>query len=180
MVHNLTKRYGLTLHSFIVPGAWDVYAKVGHFFTRPMTVEEREATNAMLSGYKRAAAGEAEAANYIGLFWGLRSKESSQRGMTLARKGTCYRVADRSTWTCCPLANWSAVDVWAYLISRELPWLARYGMSNIMSREAERSEPTWLAAESLWRKGQCQRLQEGGRGEFNALLLRFPELRRLI
>lgn len=174
LVRGLVDRYHLPLHSFTVPGAWDVYEEVGHFFAYPTTEEERRATNAMLRGYKRVADEEATQAGYTGLFWGMRMPESPQRGMALARKGACYRVLNRTTWTCNPLIHWTARDVWAYLVSNDLPWLERYDTA--ADRERERSEVTWLAAEALWRRGQGQKLRYTDPETFNDLLRKFPML----
>lgn len=170
-VTRLAEKYGLPVHTFIVPGAWDVYAEVGHFFARPETRAERRATNAMLRGYKRIANEQATTAGYAGQFWGLRSAESPLRGMMLSQKGNCYRAEGRSCWTCCPLVHWTARDVWAYLVSRDLPWLPRYDRSE--DRECERSEITWLAAESLWRRGQGQRLRMEDPAAWRAIAQRF-------
>lgn len=128
----------------------------------------------MLRGYKAGAAAAASEHGYSGQFWGLRAEESRERAITLARKGWLYHTADRSTWTCCPLGQWSGRDVWAYLIAQRLPWLGIYDRST--DRERARSEITWLAAEGIWRYGQGQSIRRNDPALWAELTRRYPGL----
>lgn len=178
MARCMADKHGLELYLLHVPGAWEVFNEVGHFFVYPETPEEKAATRRMLAGYKKAVNDYVTAQGWIGQFLGLRKAESRVRGMALARKGAIYRTQDRQTWTCCPLTGWSARDVWAYIITRELPYLSRYDTAE--NPERERSETTWLAAESLWRYGMAARLRREKPEEFAALVARWPEIRRYV
>lgn len=174
----LADRYGLELHLLHVPGAWNVYEEVGHFFVYPETPVEVAATRQMLAGYKRVINDYVAAQGWVGQFLGLRKAESRVRGISLTRKGALYRTQDRETWTCCPLAGWEARDVWAYIITRNLPYLSRYEFAD--DPERERSETTWLAAESLWRYGLAARLKKENPDEFYRLAAKWPEIRRYV
>lgn len=174
----MAEKYGLELHLLHVPGAWDVYREVGHFFVYPETLAEKKATRQMLAGYKKTVNDYVAAQEWTGQFMGLRKAESRIRGITLARKGTIYQTQDRHTWTCCPLAGWSTRDVWAYIVIRELPYLCCYDTAE--NPEQERSETTWLAAESLWRYGMAARLRRERPEEFAMLAARWPEIRRYV
>jgi phosphoadenosine phosphosulfate reductase len=178
LVLALGARFDLPVQTLAVPGAFDVYEQVGHFFTSPQTPEERAATAAMLRAYKQLA--DKASTAYVGLFWGLRAGESAVRRFTLARKGACYRTLDRNTWTCCPLRRWSGRDVWAFLVSRDLPWLPRYDAAaeapDGEGRELQRSEVTWLAVEVLWGHGQAARIRAQEPALWARLVERFPDL----
>lgn len=173
LCHLIAERCGADLHVADVPGAFDVFEKAG-FFVHATTDEQRVARNEMLRGYKEGAADAAERNGYVGQFWGLRAEESRERAITLAKKGWLYLVADRATLTACPLGQWTARDVWAYLITHDLPWLEIYDRS--ADRERQRSEVTWLAAEGIWRYGQGQAIRRADPALWSELTARFPGL----
>lgn len=175
LCHLLADRFGCDLHVTDVPGAFDVFAEAG-FFVHAETDAQKSAARKMLSGYKSAAAESALESGHVGQFWGLRAEESRERSITLAKKGWLYRVQDRSTWTCCPIGNWSARDVWAHLINHDLPWLDRY--DRLDDRERGRSEITWLAAEGIWRYGQGQALRRSDPALWAEMIRRYPDLSR--
>ncbi len=172
---DIAARYGLALDVLDVPGAWDVFDAVGYAFRTPTLPVERSVTAAMLRNYKTVAEAHAVARGWGGEFWGLRRQESVVRAISLARTGTTYTVRDRSTVTCCPLATWTGRDVWAYTVTRDLPWLSRYDWPG-EDRERIRSETTWLAAEGLWRHGQAERMRRFDPETWTTAVVRYPEI----
>lgn len=56
---------------------------------------------------------------------GLRGAESPQRRMLTAQRGVAYRLADGSR-ALNPIAHWSTADVWAWIVTHDLPWLTIY------------------------------------------------------
>lgn len=52
-----------------------------------------------------------------GIVWGLRSEESRGRRLNRATNGTLYQTRSEG-WRCSPIADWSALDVHAYLSLR--------------------------------------------------------------
>ena len=52
---------------------------------------------------------------------GFRIKEGGPRAVSLKSRGHTYKHSDGVTM-CCPLAYWTARDVWAYIASRGLPY----------------------------------------------------------
>lgn len=56
---------------------------------------------------------------------GMRSAESHQRAMLIASRGSSYTYADGTT-AVIPIARWFVNDVWAYIITHDLPWLNIY------------------------------------------------------
>jgi len=113
---------------------------------------------------------------WVGQFLGMRKLESKSRGKTLRRKGAIYRTQDRETWTASPLVNWSATDVWAYIVACDLPYLSVYDRAD--DRESERSEVTWLATDALWRRGMLADLRRNNPEVYAQLATRFPDVRK--
>lgn len=60
--------------------------------------------------YRRKSGSEA-------VFLGLRAKESAPREVHLSARGPIYRQRHSGQDVCCPLAHWTADDVFAYLLS---------------------------------------------------------------
>lgn len=177
MVIALADRFGVGVETALVQGDFETLRRIGHFFAMPETADEKAAVREGERRYKAEVESAARRAGYAGLFWGLRKEESRARAITLAKYGMLYRAKTRETWTACPLATWSARDVWAYLIAHELPWLPVYDASE--DRERERSETTWLGFDQVWLNGQGQRLRERDPALWVRLCLKWPELRRL-
>jgi 3'-phosphoadenosine 5'-phosphosulfate sulfotransferase (PAPS reductase)/FAD synthetase len=56
---------------------------------------------------------------------GLRSEESRNRKMLIAKRGNAYAYRD-GTRAVLPIARWSTTDVWSYIVTANLPWLDIY------------------------------------------------------
>lgn len=167
----LAERWSLDLHKVHVPGAWDVFQEHG-FFLRPPTREAKLAVGEMLRDYKRRVREEASRRGYAGVFLGLRASESKSRRIHLAKRGVIYATAGQNY--ACPLASWSARDVWARLVREGLPWLSWYDKCG--NRELERSEITWLACPHIWELGLGQKTRRADPAEWQRLIARFPDL----
>lgn len=178
MVRRAAQQYGLELYLLKVPGAWEVYEKAGRFFVVPETAEEKRLVNGMLRGYKKDINEYVQDRGWAGQFMGLRKAESRIRRIILIKKGGLYKTNDREAWTCCPLSGWDAADVWSFTLERNLPYLSCYEKAE--DPERERSETTWLAAESIWRYGMAARLKKDRPEEFNKLAARWPEIRMFV
>ena len=92
-----------------------------------------------------------------GIFWGLRKEESHGRQMLLTHRGTIYTNKRNGMQFASPLAFFKADDIWAYIVSNELPYPAFYdyqdcGMTRAWIRNsswvttdgAERGQIVWL------------------------------------
>lgn len=73
---------------------------------------------------------------FAGAFSGMRAEESHGRAMNRALRGHTYQLKIDGSWMCCPIADWSARDVFAWLVHRDLPihphyrlLLERFGVS---------------------------------------------------
>lgn len=176
LAHRLADDFETSIVDALVPGDFATFAKLGHFFAIATTTEEHHAVLEGERRYKSAVESAAVEAGFVGLFWGMRKQESRARAITLAKFGTLYRARSRTTWTCCPLADWNGRDVWAYLLAHDLPWLSIY--DDAENRERERSETTWLGFEELWRRGQGRRLRDRDPVLWRRLCLKYPDLHK--
>jgi 3'-phosphoadenosine 5'-phosphosulfate sulfotransferase (PAPS reductase)/FAD synthetase len=77
------------------------------------------------------------------LVWGLRAAESKGRAAYMRYQGAVSKRKD-GTLVLSPIADWSTNDVWAYIVSRNLPWLRIYDVlgpearNGLVGRNAER------------------------------------------
>lgn len=76
-----------------------------------------------------------------GQFLGLRKEESPVRGMSLSQHGPVHFRKFDEMWRCCPLMDWTARDVWAFIYSRDLPYNPIYDQDKFLSREEIRVAP---------------------------------------
>lgn len=113
---------------------------------------------------------------FDGWFWGLAKEESKARRLTLSTKWegqphpAVYRYSD-GKYRCCPLANWQALDLAAYIAEYELPMLDAYHHSGLSARTTARI--TGRSAE----EGAMALMHHYFLSRSNALYARFPELR---
>lgn len=56
-----------------------------------------------------------------GVFLGLRTEESRGRRLNRMFRGKLYQNSVDKRWTCQPIVDWTAKDVFAFAVSRELP-----------------------------------------------------------
>jgi 3'-phosphoadenosine 5'-phosphosulfate sulfotransferase (PAPS reductase)/FAD synthetase len=56
---------------------------------------------------------------------GIRAEESHARRMLIACRGDAYTYTDGGS-AVLPVARWSTADIWAYIITHDLPWLDIY------------------------------------------------------
>jgi len=109
------------------------------------------------------------------VFIGLRRKEASHRDLVFRRFGAIHRYSEKrkdsraGTLLVLPVSNLTAVDVWAYLVSNEIPTFDAYESSN---RTKTRLGKTAMGY------GQLAELRMRDPAAFNAIVARFPELRR--
>lgn len=113
------------------------------------------------------------------VFMGLRKQESRNRQRTLNMLKTdwfppyTYRYQSGMI-RCCPLAEWTTVDVAAYLVSREIPVLDWYNFDSIEGRTTAR-----LTGDAV-RQNVLVYLKQKDPGAFYKLTARFPEFRLYI
>jgi 3'-phosphoadenosine 5'-phosphosulfate sulfotransferase (PAPS reductase)/FAD synthetase len=116
---------------------------------------------------------EVEASNVgrDGIFLGLRAEESNGRGRNRAMNGLIYRKKPTEgnpagLLVAQPLADWTGLDVFAYLLSRDIPVLPVYRCIGLMHAR----EP-WRVRKSWWIPGE-----QGARGQVTWLRHYWPSL----
>lgn len=123
----------------------DIYEYAGWFGSapKPMAIRHGEIERILIK----------EPAMYMktdlgcdGVFLGLRAEESVGRTANVKRRGMIYRSIETGMLHCIPLAYWSARDVWAYIVSRDLPYNAVYDKPWPGGREAIRVG-TWAGSD---------------------------------
>ncbi len=77
---------------------------------------------------------EAFSADYEGIFLGLRAKESRGRRMNRICRGLVYQKK-AGQWVAEPLGDWEGIDVYAYLLSRDIPMLPVYKCIALMHKD---------------------------------------------
>lgn len=108
----------------------------------------------------------------MGIFMGLRKSESRTRAILLNARGPIYFAKKRNAWTCCPLWNWSARDVWAYTVKENLPYHRLYDIAPCGREKARKGAMIGTTGE---RYGRLYDLKRTHTEEWNKLLTEFPE-----
>lgn len=114
--------------------------------------------------------------DWDGWYWGLAKDESRDRRITLSLRWdgqphpTIFRYTD-GKYRCCPLANWTVLDLAAYISTHDIPLLDQYKELGLHTRTTARI--TRKAAEC----GGVLDLKRKDMSAFNRLCERFPELR---
>ncbi len=173
------KYYGLEVIERQAPGELEIYDEVGHFFIEATTKEEQAAVRR----WYRQAFGElskfAYQQGWTGQFLGLRIEESEQRRMVLGHRKGLYFAKTRKMWTCCPVYRWSGRDIWAYLVTNDLPWASIYDVPG-EDRERLRNDVVFLAGSGSIRHGQFAHWKRHRPELFAELARRWPEIRYFI
>jgi len=179
MVRWAERHYGLEVIQKEAPGEFEIYRQLGHFFIEADTKEEQAAVRR----WYRMAFGKlskfARQQGWAGQFLGLRIEESHQRRMVLGNRKGFYYASSRKLWTCCPVYRWSGRDVWAYLVTRKLPWAKVYD-APAQDRERLRNDVVFLAGSGSIRHGQFAFWKRYYPELFNRLALEWPEIRRYV
>lgn len=110
---------------------------------------------------------------------GMRADESRSRRMCFRARGLVYQAHGLTIAN--PLGWWSTRDVWAYLVSRGLPWHRLYDLeTHGFSRENLRNSGwlTWIAAPDSG--GRAQWLATHFPAQWRSALSEFPHLSMML
>lgn len=147
------EKHGLKYHILDCLGEVDCWEQCGRFILLPETAEEKQ----IFDRTNRDFATKSEAfcrENGVDLqLIGMRKAESARRKVMLNKKGSVYAVKSRESLTCCPLANLTSDDIWAYIFSNGLKYLSIYDYPYI-DRRRNRDEITMLYNDAILRHGQ--------------------------
>lgn len=85
---------------------------------------------------------EAYGRDFGGIMLGLRAEESNGRRANRCSRGPLYKKASWQ-WICAPLSDWSGLDVFAYLFSRDIDVLPVYRCVGFCANEPWRVRKSW-------------------------------------
>jgi len=116
---------------------------------------------------------------YGGVFMGLLARESHNRFYAL--KGgmrPLYQVkSEHGMWHCSPLAAWDKRDVWAYVVSRNLPYNPVYDRLAELGVPLEQRRIAPLTCFRTVQYGSVVALRSGWPELYNRLAATFPKVR---
>ena len=105
---------------------------------------------------------------------GLRTEEATGRGY-LRRFGTFHFSKAENIWKCKPVLHWTGEDVWAYIISRNLPYLRWYDLEAPFVGYERARYSNW-AGVYMAEQGRFVRLKHNYPEEYALLAKTFPEI----
>jgi 3'-phosphoadenosine 5'-phosphosulfate sulfotransferase (PAPS reductase)/FAD synthetase len=110
---------------------------------------------------------------YNGAAYGLRAEESHGRHMNRITRGHVFYTKQFQIWMCQPICAWSYSDVWAYIVSNELPYCGTYDrMWTLPEREQRIS---YWAGETNRQQGRWLWLKRNYPALWQKLRSRVPE-----
>lgn len=96
-----------------------------------------------------------------GVFLGLRADEARHRRLHLKASGTVFFNKKNNVWQCNPIAWWSANDVWAYILSRDIQYNRAYDVMREIGVAVKHQRIGPLAVDSVLGYGQLVILKKG-------------------
>ncbi len=127
-------------------------------------------TNNLLAGIKKAVSENGIDCSIIG----LRADESIGR-RHLKSKGFFYFVESEQIFHCCPILNWTSGQVWAYIISNNLPYLKWYDYEACFDGYENIRYSNW-AGLFMYETGRVIRLKKAYPELYNKFASEFPEV----
>ena len=112
---------------------------------------------------------------YDGAVIGIRADENSNRRKHIRAKGTLFYAAKSRQWQCYPLAGWSTADVWAYLLSRDVPYNRAYDRLGELGVPPDRQRLGPFANVRALPYGQLALLKQGWPELFERFTEQYPE-----
>jgi len=106
---------------------------------------------------------------------GLRSQESTGRSK-LKNKGNFYYTKSDGVFHCCPVLNWTWEQIWAYIISNDLPYLEWYDLEAKADGYEYSRYSNW-AGLFMFETGRIIKLKKNYPDLFNKFASEFPEVR---
>jgi 3'-phosphoadenosine 5'-phosphosulfate sulfotransferase (PAPS reductase)/FAD synthetase len=107
---------------------------------------------------------------------GLRAEESRGRLMNRRAHGVLYPRGD-GRWIATPLADWTALDVFAYLVSNDLPVSQEYLDPGDTAEERGRRRTGTALGTTNTGYGRWHELRVRHRALWQELVTMFPEMR---
>lgn len=118
--------------------------------------------------------------SFDGVFYGLRADESAGRRKHAARRGAQFTYAnpERGRHACQPIHDWQYLDVWAFIVTQELPYCETYNLMWDLPESDQRI--SYYAGETKRRWGRYARLKQFHPELFNRVAKVLPEVRHYV
>jgi len=111
-------------------------------------------------------------------FIGMRAEESSIRKKTIGKNGLIYRYTSgnlANSYRCTPIAYWGWKDVWAYIVSCGLPYLASYDHMLNVDRSTSRTAVHYSGGRGA-QFGRLSKIKIISPDYYRLLKLQIPEI----
>lgn len=115
-----------------------------------------------------------------GAFLGLRADESRGRRMNARTRGACYWNQTSEQWIAQPIAHWSVLDVWAYILTEAIPYNAAYDVLDRLGVPLERQRVAEFMIDRVMSRGTLATLKRGWPEVFNRFVIDHPEARNYV
>lgn len=109
---------------------------------------------------------------------GMRASESKARKSLFTSRGMSYDLKC-GIHIVCPLARWTSRDVWAYLVSNEVPWHPLYDKETHGETRETIRNAGWLSTDGAAQHCRISWLRMHYPEQFQILRQHFPEVQRL-
>lgn len=116
--------------------------------------------------------------HFDGVAYGLRAEESQGRAMHAKFRGAVFQYKRDGLWGCQPIHDWMYDDVWAYIVSNDIPYCGVYDRMWDMPEANQRL--SYWAGSTKRRWGRWAWLKRNYPELFNRFATRFPEARNYI
>lgn len=109
-----------------------------------------------------------------GVASGLREDENNRRRTHIRARGSVFRLAN-GLWRCYPISDWGWKDVWAYILSRDVPYNRAYDVLERIGVPPEHQRVGPFATERALGYGQMVYLKRGWPELYRRFADRYPE-----
>lgn len=112
-----------------------------------------------------------------GVFLGTRADESRARRKLMRARGPLFFNQCNQVWQCSPIAHWSVLDVWAYILSERLDYNRAYDVMERIGVPLDQQRIGPFAVEKVLGRGQLAILKQGWPAVWNGYAAAHPEAR---
>lgn len=110
------------------PSIIEYYRRVGYVYIqdKEITPDERKWQREYGASLEKAILEKAKQLECDGAFIGMRKAESRDRARLVVMRSEIYFADTRQMWTCLPVAQWTAKQVWGYIVQNDIIWNELY------------------------------------------------------
>lgn len=111
--------------------------------------------------------------HFDGVCYGLRAEESRGRALNAYTRGAVFQYKRDGLWACQPIWDWTYMDVWAFIVSRNLSYCGTY--DKLWDARQEDQRISYWAGETKRRYGRYAWLKRNYPSLWNQLVAAMPE-----